>query len=63
MTPKKCNVCGTDFYSNNARARYCSASCKTAGRQEKRKKWEQANPDYMKNYMRDRRAEKHEIPG
>lgn len=55
MSLKKCRFCGAEFYSKNARAKYCDASCKAVGRQEKRKKWEHDNPDYMKNYMRDRR--------
>lgn len=55
---KTCSLCGKKFTSTSQRAKYCSPVCKVEAAKEKRKKWEQNNPDYMKDYMANYRNQK-----
>lgn len=47
-----CPICGAEFETCRPNKKYCSFSCKEAGRRLRRIKWEQMNPDYNKNYMK-----------
>lgn len=51
----KCVICGIEFKTNRPRRKYCSFSCKEAGAMLQRKKWEEKNPNYVKEYMREYR--------
>lgn len=55
---KTCSLCGKKFTGTSQRAKYCSPVCKVEAAKEKRKKWEQNNPDYMKDYMANYRKQK-----
>lgn len=55
MSLKKCVICGNSFGTQRSNSRYCSADCRRVAHRRTRKKWEEANPDYMKNYMQSRR--------
>lgn len=57
---KTCSLCGKKFTSTSQRAKYCSPVCKVEAAKEKRKKWEQNNPDYMKDYMANYRKQKND---
>lgn len=48
----KCAICGAVFKTNKPRRKYCSFSCKEAGAKLQRMKWEDKNPNYVKEYMR-----------
>lgn len=54
----KCVICGQTFETNRPNKKYCSFTCKEAGAQLLRMKWEDKNPDYYKNYMQKYRAER-----
>lgn len=47
-----CRICGAQFETSRPNKRYCSFICKEAGRKLRRMEWEEANPDYNKEYMR-----------
>lgn len=48
----KCAICGTEFKTEKPRKKYCSLSCREAGAELRRMKWEEKNPHYVKEYMR-----------
>ena len=51
-----CPICGTEFETSRPNKKYCSYTCKEAGRKLKRMKWEAANPHYSAKYMKEYRA-------
>jgi hypothetical protein len=51
----KCAICGTEFTTNKPNKRYCSFSCKEAAAKLRRMKWEDENPTYNKDYMKQYR--------
>ena len=57
-----CPICGAEFETNRPNKKYCSFTCKEAGRQLWRMKWEAENPhyntEYMKKYRTARKADK-----
>lgn len=55
MSLRKCVVCGEIFKPSRPKSKYCTDACRKIGNRENRRMWQAANPDYMKNYMRDRR--------
>ena len=56
-----CLICGTEFETNRPNKKYCSFSCREAGRILRRMNWEAENPGYSKNYMKKyREVRKHE---
>lgn len=55
---KKCLICGTEFETSRPNKKYCSFTCKEAGRQIRRMKWEADNVGYNTEYMRKYRKGK-----
>lgn len=53
----KCPICGAEFETARPNKKYCSLSCKEAGRRLQRMKWEGENPSYNTEYQRNYRAE------
>lgn len=53
-----CPICGAEFETARPNKKYCSFSCKEAGRQLRRMMWGAANPDYSKAYMQQYRKAK-----
>lgn len=51
MKTIRCAICGQTFETSRPNKRYCSFSCKEAGRQLQRMKWKEANPHYSREYM------------
>lgn len=51
-----CPMCGRQFETNKPNKKYCSFSCREAGRKLQRMKWDAQNPDYNAEYMRGYRA-------
>lgn len=51
-----CPICGAEFETNRPHKKYCSFTCKEAGRQLQRMKWEAANPGYNRDYMQKYRT-------
>ena len=47
-----CPICGTQFETNRPNKKYCSFSCKEAGRQLRYMKWTEEHPHYSTEYMR-----------
>ncbi len=54
----KCLICGKDFETSRPNKKYCSFSCKEAGRTLRRMKWDEQNPKYSTSYMQKYRAKK-----
>lgn len=52
----KCAICDKWFETSRPHKKYCSFVCKEAGARLRRLKWEQNNPDYIKQYMQRYRA-------
>lgn len=48
----RCLICGTQFETSKPNKKYCSFSCKEAGRQLQRMKWKEENPHYNTEYMK-----------
>lgn len=53
-----CAICGAKFETSRPNKKYCSFSCREAGRQLQRMKWAAKNPDYNTEYMRQYRAQR-----
>lgn len=53
-----CPICGLKFETNRPNKKYCSFSCKEAGRFKQRMKWEAENPGYINGYMKEYRERK-----
>ena len=61
MKTVKCIICGKVFMTERPNKKYCSFSCKEAGRMVKRKAWEEENPTYNAAYqqhLRDKAKER-----
>lgn len=52
----KCPICGAEFETSKPNKKYCSFTCKDAGRRLQRMKWEDANPHYNAAYMKQYRT-------
>lgn len=48
---KICPICGAQFETGRPNKKYCSFTCREAGRQLRRMKWAANNPDYNRIYM------------
>lgn len=48
----KCTICGAEFTTSRPNKKYCGYTCKEAARLLQRMKWKEANPDYMRDYMK-----------
>ena len=48
----QCPICGRQFETSRPNKKYCSFSCKDAGRQLQRMKWKNENPNYQTEYMK-----------
>ena len=59
----KCPICGAEFETSRPNKKYCSFSCKEAGRKLQRMKWEAANEGYNAAYMKKYRAGRKEGSG
>ena len=53
-----CPICERSFVTNRPHKKYCSLTCRDAGRILQRMKWDEANPHYNRDYSRIRRAKK-----
>lgn len=53
MKKKVCPVCGAVFETIKRNKKYCSLTCREAGKKVKAKTWHDNNPDYMKKYSRE----------
>lgn len=51
----QCAICGRTFETRKPNKKYCSFSCKEAGRKLQRMKWEDNHPGYNTDYMREYR--------
>jgi hypothetical protein len=49
---KTCAICGRSFETARGCKKYCSLSCREAGRIKNRLHWLDDNPDYMRDKMR-----------
>lgn len=52
----ECPICGRIFETKKPNKKYCSFSCREAGRKLKRLQWEDENPTYNAEYMKEYRA-------
>lgn len=52
----RCQICGKIFETSRPNKKYCSFSCKEAGRKLQRMKWAEENPHYNAEYMKKYRA-------
>ena len=51
-----CPICGAQFETSRPNKKYCSFSCREAGRKLQRMKWDEANPHYSTDYMKKYRT-------
>ena len=56
-----CPICGTQFETNRPNKKYCSFSCKEAGRQLRYMKWTEDHPHYSTEYMRKYREKQRRL--
>lgn len=49
---KVCAVCGKEFVTSMPNQKYCSLVCREAARKAARRAFDEANPNYRKEYMR-----------
>lgn len=54
MNTKRCKTC-RKLFSTAKQECYCSEECRKEARKKVRKNWEDKNPNYMSEYMRERR--------
>lgn len=47
-----CSICGAKFETSRPNKKFCSFSCKEAGRTLQRIKWSENHPQYSAEYMR-----------
>ena len=52
----KCYICGAEFETIRPNKKYCSFTCKEAGRKLQRMKWDAAHPNYNATYMQNYRT-------
>ncbi len=55
---KKCALCGNEYETRMPNSKYCSLVCREAARKAARREFDEANPNYRKEYMRAYRARK-----
>lgn len=55
---KVCPICGAEFETAKPNKKYCGLSCREAGEEARRLKWEAENRTYHAEYMRKYRAAK-----
>lgn len=55
-----CLICGREFETKRPNKKYCSFTCKEAGRKIRRMEWENQNPHYNTEYMKKYRMAKKE---
>ena len=55
MKTVKCEICGKVFLTERPNKKYCSFTCKEAGRSIVQMKWKAAHKGYMTEYMREKR--------
>lgn len=55
---KKCKWCGKEYETRMPNSKYCSLDCREAVRIANRRAFDEANPNYRKEYMRAYRARK-----
>lgn len=53
---KICPICGAEFETAKPNKRYCGLSCREAGEEVRRIKWQAENKTYQAEYMRKYRA-------
>lgn len=53
-----CPICGLKFETNKPNKKYCSFTCKEASAKVRRMKWEDQNPNYNAEYMKQYRKKK-----
>lgn len=53
---KTCPECGTEFYSNNFKKKFCCQECFRVARKRYQKNWLAAHPGYMKDYAEKARV-------
>ena len=53
---KVCPICGTEFETAKPNKKYCGLSCREAGEEARRLRWEAVNKTYHAEYMRKYRA-------
>lgn len=63
MKRKRCGWCKTIYITSVDTPRYCSVECKKSAMRDKRERWKENNPNYMKNYMRKYRNTKYKQLG
>ena len=63
LKKKTCPICHRDFETTKPNKKYCSFSCREAGQQLHRLKWEDRNQGYSAAYMKKYRAERREGGG
>lgn len=51
-----CAICGAEFETARPNKKYCSFSCREAGRKLQRMKWDGKNPHYSRDYMKQYRT-------
>lgn len=57
MIKRICPICMAEFETTKPNKKYCSFTCKEAGRLMLRAKWKAANPTYDRDYARMRAAQ------
>lgn len=53
-----CPICGAVFETSKPNKKYCGISCRETGRRRLRIKWEEENPHYNAEYMKQYRRQK-----
>lgn len=53
-----CPICGAKFETRRPNKKYCSFSCKEASVKLRRMRWDNQNPNYYREYMKQYRADK-----
>lgn len=56
---KICKMCGRKFEPKTPNQKYCDLVCRYKADRERRKAWEDQNPEYNKLYARQRREKDH----
>ena len=51
-----CEICRKQFETQRPNKKYCSFSCKEAGRKLRRMVWDADHPGYSREYMKEYRA-------
>lgn len=46
-----CNLCGSEYWTGNGKAKYCSDECRKEAARRRQAKWRDEHPEYHKNYF------------